>query len=35
MSSLKEYIAIIVFVLALLTYPILDLIEWFNKFKKK
>jgi hypothetical protein len=30
-----EYVAIIVLGLALLTYPILDLKEWFEQFRKK
>ena len=35
MGLLKEYVAIIMLALALLTYPILDLKEWFDKYKKK
>ena len=31
----KEYVAIILTALAVLTYPILDLKDWFKKFKKK
>jgi hypothetical protein len=30
-----EYIAIILSGLAMLTYPILDLKEWFEQFKNK
>lgn len=32
---IKEYVAIILSALALLTYLILDLKEWFEQFKKK
>jgi len=35
MELLKEYVAIIFLGLALLTYPILDLKEWFKQFKNK
>ena len=35
MELLKEYVAIIILGLALLTYPILDLIQYLKQFKKK
>jgi hypothetical protein len=35
MNLVKEYVAIVVLAVALLTYPILNLIEWFEQFKKK